>query len=52
MYEEKLVICEHHKRCPEALYCGGAKPHRECSECGKCPFDPTAKCVPYKENIN
>jgi len=43
------VICDKSKYCDEAPYCGGAKPHRPCSECGNCPRDPDAKCIPVGE---
>ena len=45
------VICEKHKTCDEAPYCGGAKPHNPCSECGNCPRDKTAKCIPVDSNV-
>jgi len=42
------VICNKHKTCDEALdgFCGGAQPHNRCAECGQCPRDKTAVCIP------
>lgn len=42
------VICEQSEICPHAYMCGGAKVHEECHECGRCPKDPDAKCIPIK----
>ncbi len=40
------VICDQKETCRHAVECGGAQPHQYCSECGECPFDKEAKCVP------
>ena len=46
----EYVICDKRNFCDEAPYCGGAKPHRfDPSECGECPRNKNAKCVPVKE---
>jgi len=43
------VICNHKRFCNESPFCGGAKPHeRDYFECGRCPRDKTAECVPYQ----
>ena len=45
------VICNSRHGCAEAaMGCGGATPHHECTECGKCPFDGDARCVEAKIN--
>ena len=44
------LICDQAEHCPERAMCGGAKPHGyESMECGKCPKNPSAKCVEIKE---
>ena len=40
------VICDSRVRCKERYVCGGALVHDyDESECGKCPLDPSAKCI-------
>lgn len=47
------VICDSSKGCPEASEgCGGAIPHWEGTECGKCPKNKNAICVPYIDKSN
>jgi len=43
------VICDSTKGCSEAEngMCGGSKPHEMGHECGNCPRNRKAKCIPY-----
>lgn len=43
------VVCNKKDFCGEASLCGGAKPHMPDSECGKCPINKEAKCVPIEQ---
>lgn len=45
------VICSKNLMCSDAEECGGAIPHNECSECGNCPRDEFATCIPIKDLI-
>jgi len=42
-----MVICEFAGICDDTLHCGGAQPHQECGECGKCVRDPSQECVEF-----
>ena len=42
------VICIDHNSCEFSDECGGSKPHRyDDEECGKCPRNKSATCIPY-----
>jgi len=44
------VICDKKDCCGKSEGCGGAEPHEfDESECGKCPMDKSARCIPYYE---
>lgn len=47
---EKAKTCRFHREDKAICHgCGGAEPHEECLECGNCPVDPKAKCIPVDE---
>lgn len=47
----QTVSCDSTRFCVESMYCGGAQPHmHDPNECGKCPFDKNARCIPV-ENL-
>jgi len=46
----RTVICDQTNFCREAWACGGAHPHRyQPEECGHCPFNSDARCLPYEQ---
>ena len=45
------MVCSKNLFCDDAEMCGGAKPHLECGECGNCPRDEYATCIPIKDLI-
>ncbi len=40
-----LVVCGKKDECRRSPECGGVTPHIRGSECGHCPYDPSAECV-------
>ena len=47
------VVCDQRHQCVEARYCGGAQPHMyQPEECGKCPFNENACCLPVEKSYD
>jgi len=49
----KSKTCIHNKRLKfeHGEPCGGSVPHTHCNECGHCPVDSDAECIPIEEEI-